>query len=216
MLSVYTRHHPDCKNAGDKTWRRCSCPKWIWGSLNGKFLRHSAETPRWEEAEELRHQLSEGLLQTNHPAAKTYLAVDAPIPRRENSNWDRPQKPRVTVEATVGAYLRGTHWRKCRPILQASIRQLARKAPLAAPVLKIDTIPKPYGLGLLAKCVYVECYLNDFGSHLRNFEICSSLVRPPVVDSGSVGNDVLAQHASGHTKKGRQGRCASCAEVGVP
>jgi len=30
MLSVYTRHHPDCKNAGDKTWRRCSCPKWIW------------------------------------------------------------------------------------------------------------------------------------------------------------------------------------------
>ena len=61
MLSVYTRHHPDCKNAGDKTWRRCSCPKWIWGSLNGKFMRQSAKTPRWEEAEELRRQLSEGL-----------------------------------------------------------------------------------------------------------------------------------------------------------
>ena len=27
MLSVYTRHHPSCKNAGDKTWRRCNCPK---------------------------------------------------------------------------------------------------------------------------------------------------------------------------------------------
>jgi hypothetical protein len=38
MLSVY---HPDCKNAGDKTWRRCGCPKWIWGSLNGKFIRQS-------------------------------------------------------------------------------------------------------------------------------------------------------------------------------
>jgi len=57
MLSVYTRHHPNCKNAGDKTWRRCSCPKWIWGALNGKFMRQSAKTPRWEEAEELRRQL---------------------------------------------------------------------------------------------------------------------------------------------------------------
>jgi hypothetical protein len=67
MLSVYTRHHPDCKNAGDKTWRCCSCPKWIWGSLNGKFIRQSAKTDRWEEAEELRRQLSEGLLPANRP-----------------------------------------------------------------------------------------------------------------------------------------------------
>jgi len=87
MLSVYTRHHPDCKNAGDKTWRRCSCPKWIWGSLNGKFLRQSAKTPRWEEAEELRRQLSEGLLPATRPAEKTDLAVDAPVPRREGSGW---------------------------------------------------------------------------------------------------------------------------------
>jgi hypothetical protein len=105
MLSVYTRHHPDCKNAGDKTWRRCSCPKWIWGSLNGKFIRQSAKTHRWEEAEELRRQLSEGLLPANRPAAKTDLAVDAPVPRREGSNSERPQKPRVTVETAVAAYL---------------------------------------------------------------------------------------------------------------
>ena len=51
MLSVYTRHHPDCKNAGAKTWRRCSCPKWIWGSLKGKFIRQSARTHLWEQAE---------------------------------------------------------------------------------------------------------------------------------------------------------------------
>jgi hypothetical protein len=38
MLSVYTRHHPDCKNAGAKSWRRCNCPKWIWGSVNGNFI----------------------------------------------------------------------------------------------------------------------------------------------------------------------------------
>ena len=50
MPFVYTRHHPDCRNAGHKTWHRCSCPKWIWGSLNGKFIRQSARTHRWEEA----------------------------------------------------------------------------------------------------------------------------------------------------------------------
>ncbi|MGB3629533.1 MAG: tyrosine-type recombinase/integrase [Terracidiphilus sp.] len=105
MLSVYTRHHPDCKNAGDKTWRRCSCPKWIWGSLNGKFMRQSAKTPRWEEAEELRRQLSEGQPPASHPAAKTDLDVNASVPRREGSGSDRPQRPRVTVEKAVEAYL---------------------------------------------------------------------------------------------------------------
>ena len=117
MLSVYTRHHPDCKNAGDKTWRRCSCPKWIWGSLNGKFIRQSARTPRWEEAEELR-QLSEGLLPASRPAAKPDLAVDAPVPRREGSNSERPQKPRVTVETAVEAY-----W----PMQRAAASRLPRR-----------------------------------------------------------------------------------------
>ena len=92
MLSVYTRHHPDCKNAGDKTWRRCSCPKWIWGSLNGKFIRQSAKTPRWEEAEELRRQLSEGLLPANRPAIKSDLAVDAPVPHAARTEAPRMEE----------------------------------------------------------------------------------------------------------------------------
>ena len=92
MLSVYTRHHPDCKNAGDKTWRRCSCPKWIWGSLNGEFIRQSAKTPRWEEAEELRRQLSEGLLPANRPAIKSDLAVDAPVPHAARTEAPRMEE----------------------------------------------------------------------------------------------------------------------------
>jgi hypothetical protein len=40
MLSVYTHHHSDCKNADDKTWRRCGCPKWIWDhSTANSFAR---------------------------------------------------------------------------------------------------------------------------------------------------------------------------------
>jgi hypothetical protein len=105
MLSVYTRHHPDCKNADDKTWRRCGCPKWIWGSLDGKFIRQSARTHRWEEAEELRRQLSEGLVSASRPLKVPVPAiVVAPAPPPP-SNSERPKKPRVTVEVAVKAYL---------------------------------------------------------------------------------------------------------------
>jgi hypothetical protein len=57
MLSVYTRHHQDCKYACDKLWRRCNCPKWIWGAHQGRFIRQSAKTHSWEQAEENRQKL---------------------------------------------------------------------------------------------------------------------------------------------------------------
>ena len=57
MLSVYTRHAEDCKHYRDKLWRRCNCPKWIWGSHNGEFVRMSARTRLWDDAERLRHQM---------------------------------------------------------------------------------------------------------------------------------------------------------------
>lgn len=54
MLSVYVRHSNDCLKRDDLTWRRCRCPKWINGTLNGKFIRKSAKTRSWEKAEEAR------------------------------------------------------------------------------------------------------------------------------------------------------------------
>ena len=57
MLSVYTRHSEDCKHVNDKLWRRCNCPKWIWGSHNGEFVRTSARTRLWDDAERLRHRM---------------------------------------------------------------------------------------------------------------------------------------------------------------
>jgi len=109
MLSVYTRHHPDCKNAGDKTWRRCRCPKWIWGSLNGKFIRQSARTHRWEEAEEFRRQLSEGLPPAPAQEAKPSPAAsaggrDSRDPSAE-APPSTPKKLRVTIKAAVDSYL---------------------------------------------------------------------------------------------------------------
>ncbi len=53
MLSVYTRHHPDCAKKDDSTYRRCRCPKWLDGTLPGRTgrFRVSAKTKSWEQAE---------------------------------------------------------------------------------------------------------------------------------------------------------------------
>ena len=112
MLSVYTRHHPDCKNAGDKTWRRCSCPKWIWGSLNGKFIRQSARTHLWEQAEELRLRLSQGepapALSAKPPEAVTSPALPPLLVQAQSPGEilpAAPKKPRIPVKNAVEAYL---------------------------------------------------------------------------------------------------------------
>src|SRR5712691_7758012 len=54
MLSVYTRHSNDCPKKDDLNWKRCRCPKWINGTLDGQFIRKTAQTRSWEKAEELK------------------------------------------------------------------------------------------------------------------------------------------------------------------
>lgn len=53
MLSVYTRHSPKCPNRSDANYKRCRCPKWVNGVLNEQvgFIRESARTRSWEQAE---------------------------------------------------------------------------------------------------------------------------------------------------------------------
>jgi len=51
VLSVYTRHYPPCDHTNIHH-RRCHCPKWIQGLLEGRgFVRISAGTRSWEKAE---------------------------------------------------------------------------------------------------------------------------------------------------------------------
>jgi hypothetical protein len=61
MLSVYTRHSQKCPHQNDIAWRRCRCPKWIQGtpSEDHEFLRTSAATRTWEQAEEKARKLEE-------------------------------------------------------------------------------------------------------------------------------------------------------------
>jgi integrase len=142
MLTVYTRHHPECKNASDKTWRRCNCPKWIWGSLNGKFLRQSARTHSWEVAEELRRQLIEGATQPSQPATEPQpsLIVPSPVPLQarvhppdaaEEIDPVQSRKARVMIEKAVESYLADARSRELKPATLSKLDTIFRKQFLA-------------------------------------------------------------------------------------
>ncbi|HEY2391562.1 MAG TPA: hypothetical protein VGK22_10345 [Candidatus Angelobacter sp.] len=61
MLSVYTRHYPPCPHH-DLHYRRCHCPKWLTGTLEKRgFVRFSARTRRWAQAEAKARELEKNL-----------------------------------------------------------------------------------------------------------------------------------------------------------
>ncbi len=83
MLSVYTRHHPDCAKKDDSSYRRCRCPKWLDGTLPGRTgrFRVSAKTKSWEQAELLARKYEnaalsgEDLKPAKMPTVKEAVAV---------------------------------------------------------------------------------------------------------------------------------------------
>jgi integrase/recombinase XerD len=106
MLSVYARHSSDCPRAGDGNWKRCRCPKWIWGTLpNGDFIRRSAKTRTWEQAEELRREL-EAEVAPSYSILPSALPSPAVEPPPIAAATVLPlQKPRITIEYAVEKYL---------------------------------------------------------------------------------------------------------------
>lgn len=71
MLSVYTRHSPDCEHRDDINWRRCRCVKWIQGvTADGRgSIRVTAKTRSWEQAEAKARQM-EYAADPNKPVVK--------------------------------------------------------------------------------------------------------------------------------------------------
>jgi integrase len=140
MLSVYTRHSADCKHYGDKLWRRCNCPKWIWGSHDGEFYRLSAKTRLWDEAEQYRHRLenlasvpaqpvSQSAPMPEHPAVVSPAPVFS-VPSAQISTQP-PQKPRVTIVKAVESYLADARSRELKPATLSKLDTIFRKQFLA-------------------------------------------------------------------------------------
>ena len=74
-LSVFTRHSTGCKFSRDRACRRCNCPKWVGGQVNGYYFRQGAKTRKWAVAEEMRLKLEEAL-------AKVWRWSIYSVPRR--------------------------------------------------------------------------------------------------------------------------------------
>jgi hypothetical protein len=55
-IQVYVRHLKTCEHLGDRHWRRCKCPKWLYYTVSRK--RVSAQTKSWERAETLAKRLA--------------------------------------------------------------------------------------------------------------------------------------------------------------
>ena len=116
LLSVFTRHSTSCRFSRDRACRRCNCPKWVGGQVNGHYFRQSAKTRQWAEAEEVRVKLEEALIKGLPPFGTAVATGSAPpIPTPANppptSSTGVPEprvpkpRPRVTVAQAVEAYL---------------------------------------------------------------------------------------------------------------
>jgi integrase/recombinase XerD len=54
MLTIYRRHRKTCKQRMEgRDYRRCLCPIWVDGSLNGIEMRKSLRLRDWQRAQEL-------------------------------------------------------------------------------------------------------------------------------------------------------------------
>jgi integrase/recombinase XerD len=117
FLSVYTRHSAGCKFAKDRACRRCNCPKWVGGQVNGYYFRQSAKTRQSAQAEACRLRLEEALakgLSPFGPASSSHQAIGAsPVPSPPPAPPPLPSpaevraapRPRMTVAKAVDAYL---------------------------------------------------------------------------------------------------------------
>lgn len=103
-LNLYRRHRRDCKVAHPhnsvssefeerkKTWKRCSCPIFVSGTLNRKFHRMSTGEWEWEKAQAVACRFEKAGTWNNLGPAPS--APTAPQPGTE----------RTTIEKAVRAY----------------------------------------------------------------------------------------------------------------
>jgi len=91
MLTIYRRHVKDCAHRAEgRRYRRCRCPIWADGFLNGVEVRESLDLRDWERAQ-LRVREGE--------------AQGAPV---------KPEPNRITIEACTEDFLRDAKARNLR------------------------------------------------------------------------------------------------------
>ena len=142
LLSVFTRHSTTCRFSRDRACRRCNCPKWVGGQVNGYYFRQSAKTRQWAEAEEVRVKLEEALIKGLPPfgaavATGSAPPIPAPADPLPTSRTEVPEprapkpRPRVTVAQAVEAYLADAVSRSVETSTLKKLETIFRKQFLA-------------------------------------------------------------------------------------
>jgi integrase len=144
LLSVFTRHSTSCRFSRDRACRRCNCPKWVGGQVNGYYFRQSAKTRQWAEAEEVRLKLEEALIKGMSPFGAAVATDSAPPPTPTPADPPPPAsraevpeprlpkpRPRVTVTQAVDAYLADAVSRSVETSTLKKLETIFRKQFLA-------------------------------------------------------------------------------------
>jgi integrase len=119
-LNLYRRHRPDCVSSkpGDsrssereeqrKGWgRKCLCPIYLSGTLDGKFSRKGADTSDWLEARQIAEAYEKAGSWTGQPQP-------APVPESP------PEKRRVTIADACQVFVAN---REAAGVKPASLRK---------------------------------------------------------------------------------------------
>jgi integrase/recombinase XerD len=72
MLTIYRRHKKSCAHREEgRKYRRCRCPIWIDGTLQGKEMRETLGELDWEKAQ----QIVRDREVTSEPAKKSAMSI---------------------------------------------------------------------------------------------------------------------------------------------
>ena len=77
VLSIYRRHRATCKFSDDRISKRCRCPLWATGSLDGKPYRSTLKTRSFERAQQTVAKIEEGKQPERLKAVTVTEALDA-------------------------------------------------------------------------------------------------------------------------------------------
>lgn len=90
IITIFVRHTPGCKWAGDEFAKQCKCRKHLRWSLAGKQHRKKAGTRSWAEAEEVKRRLEAQLrgdpVKVDDGSMSIRDALDSFIKNKEGQN----------------------------------------------------------------------------------------------------------------------------------
>jgi integrase/recombinase XerD len=102
VITIFVRHTPGCKWAGDEFCKRCNCRKHFRWSQDGKQYRKQAGTRTWAEAEENKRRLEARL--TGQPVAEDLKRVEDAVKvfnaDQVNEGWTAGVLGKYTRELT--------------------------------------------------------------------------------------------------------------------